>query len=116
MGIWEARGALNLVGIDDMRTYVDYIAMQDELLYQNSHWQKELQKYQGGEQDTVKNDIKIVGKQLSSTLEFLTQIEDGKVEVSSETEKALQTVVKNLCGEVAEYVDYEVPDDEERTA
>ena len=51
---------------------------------------------------------------LSSTLDFLSQIDDGKVEVSSETEKALQTVVKNLCDDVTKYVDYDVPD--EKTA
>ena len=61
----------------------------------------------------MKNDIKAVEKQLGSSLDFLTQIESGKVEVSAETERALQTVVKNLCAAVTEYATYDVPDEEE---
>lgn len=115
-GMWEARGAANFVGLGDMAEFADYLATQDELLQENSHWQAELQKYQGIEVNTVRNDIKAVEKQLGSALDFLTQIENGKVEVSAETERALQTVVKNLCADVTEYVDYDVPDDMEETA
>ena len=110
-GLFGSRGELNTIGLDDMRTYADYIATQDELLLQNSHWQKEIQEYQGSTDDMAKNDIKLVGKQLSSMVDFLAQIDDGKVEVSADTEKALQTVVRGLCKDVAEYVDYEVPED-----
>ena len=110
-GLFESRGELNTIGLNDMRTYVDFIATQDELLLQNSHWQKEIQEYQGSTDDMAKNDIKLVGKQLSSMVDFLAQIDDGKVEVSADTEKALQTVIRGLCKDVAEYVDYEVPED-----
>ncbi len=41
-GIYEVRGAINRVGIDDLREYADLMATNDELQSQNSHFQKEI--------------------------------------------------------------------------
>jgi hypothetical protein len=41
-GIFEVRGEVNRVGIDDLAEYADTMATNDELLYQNSHFQNEL--------------------------------------------------------------------------
>ena len=43
-GVFERRGELNTIGLDDMAVYADYIATQDELLKQNSYVQRELKK------------------------------------------------------------------------
>jgi hypothetical protein len=42
-GIFEVRGELNTIGIDDLKEYADIMAVNDELLYQNSHFQNEIQ-------------------------------------------------------------------------
>lgn len=41
-GIFEVRGRLNTVGIDDLKEYADIMAGNDELLAQHSHFQNEL--------------------------------------------------------------------------
>ncbi len=46
-GIFEVRGELNEVGINDLREYADIVATNDELLYQESHFQKEVQSFSG---------------------------------------------------------------------
>lgn len=47
-GIFEARGALNTIGLDDLQEYVDIMATNDELLAQNSHFQNEVNNFIGG--------------------------------------------------------------------
>lgn len=44
-GIFEARGALNTVGIDDLVEYADIMARNDELQRQHSHAQNEFARY-----------------------------------------------------------------------
>ena len=114
-GVFESRGALNLVGLDDMRTYADYIATQDELLYQNSYTQRELQKYKGVQDNMAKNDMKTVQKQLGSTVEFLIAVQNGNVQISDEASKATQTLLKELCNTVSDWAG-ETPSSEEETA
>ena len=47
-GIFESRGNLNAVGIDDLKEYADIMATNDELLEQHSHFQNEINAlYQG---------------------------------------------------------------------
>ena len=41
-GIFDERAAVNTVGIDDLREYADRVARNDELKYQNSHFQNEI--------------------------------------------------------------------------
>ena len=41
-GIYEVRGRLNTIGIDDLQEYADIMATNDELLKQHSHFQQEL--------------------------------------------------------------------------
>lgn len=43
-GIFEARGEINRIGIDDLREYADMMATHDELLMQHSHFQNEINK------------------------------------------------------------------------
>ena len=102
-GTFESRGELNTIGLDDMATYADYIATQDELLMQNSHWQEELKKYQGGMEMKKETDIKAVDKLLSSTVEGLMAMQNGKIVASEETKKAVQTLVKELCSTVTDW-------------
>lgn len=106
-GTFESRGELNLIGLEDMAEYADYIATQDELLQQNSYVQKELKKYQGGVdvKKEEKTDIKAVDKLLSSAVEGLMAIQNGKIKVSEETTIAAQTLVKDLCNVVSEWAD-----------
>lgn len=40
--IWEVRGEVNAVGIDDLREYADIMATQDELEAQHSHFQSDI--------------------------------------------------------------------------
>ena len=104
-GTFESRGACNLIGLNDMAEYADYIATQDELYLQNSYTQKELKKY-GGDVDMKKEretDIKAVDKLLSSTVEGLMAIQNGKIKVSEETSRAAQTLVRELCSVVSEW-------------
>lgn len=102
-GTWESRGAQNFVGLDDMATYVDYMATQDELLSQNSYTQEELRKYAGGADMKEKTDIKAVDKLLSSTVEGLMQMQNGKIAANAETKAAMQTLVSSLCLTVADW-------------
>lgn len=104
-GSFESRGESNTVGLDDMRTFADYIATQDELLYENSHWQKELEKYKGGVEMKRETDIKAVDKLLSSSVEGLMAMQNGKIAVNEETKKAAQTLVQSLCGVVSEWAE-----------
>jgi hypothetical protein len=45
-GIFEVRGEVNKIGINDLREYADIMATNDELLAQESHFQNELQNLQ----------------------------------------------------------------------
>lgn len=108
-GMFESRGELNVIGLDDMKTYADYIATQDELLQQHGYLQRELEKYKGedmAKKDEKKKetDIKAVDKLLSSTLEGFTAVQNGKMEVSEETFNAMQTLIVSLCGTVSNFV------------
>ena len=51
----------------------------------------------------AKVDMKVIEKQLSSSIEFLSQIQNGKVDVSEEVVKATQIIVEKLCGTVTEW-------------
>ena len=102
-GTWESRGELNTVGLDDMAEYADYIATQDELLSQNSYLQKELKQYEGGNEMKKETDIKAVDKLLSSSVEGLMAMQNGKISVNEETKKAAQVLVQSLCGVVSEW-------------
>lgn len=44
-GIWESRGEVNRIGIDDLREYADLMATNDELLSQNSYFQCDVNLY-----------------------------------------------------------------------
>ena len=108
--LFESRGARNLVGLDDMREYAGYIATQDELLYHKSYTQKELKKYAGGTDDMKKEketDIKAVDKLLSSNVEGLLAIQNGKIKVSDETREAVRSLVRELCYSVIDYTEEE---------
>ena len=102
-GMWEARGAANFVGLDDMAEFADYLATQDELLQENSHWQAELQKYQGIAEVKRELDIKAVDKLLSSTVEGLMAMQNGKITASEETKQAAQVLVTELCSTVTNW-------------
>ncbi len=102
-GTFESRGELNTIGLDDMAEYADYIATQDELLSQNSYTQKELKKYEGGALMERKVDIKVVDKLLSSTVEGLMAMQNGKITVSEETKSAAQVLIKELCATVVDW-------------
>ena len=107
VGTFKNRGELNTIGLDDMREFADYIATQDELLYENSYTQKELRKYEGNIEMEKKTDIKAVDKLLSSAVEGLMAMQNGKINVSEETKGATQTLVKELCSAVALWADDE---------
>ena len=102
-GMWEARGTANFVGLDDMAEFADYLATQDELLQENSHWQAELQKYQGIAEVKRELDIKAVDKLLSSTVEGLMAMQNGKITASEETKQAAQVLVTELCSTVTNW-------------
>ena len=110
-GIFESRGALNTIGLDDMRTFADYIATQDELASMNSYTQKELKQYEGGQEMKKETDIKAVDKLLSSAVEGLMAMQNGKIKVSEETSQATQTLVKSLCNVVSEWADDTKPEE-----
>ena len=105
VGLFESRGELNAIGLDDMKVYSSYIATQDELLQQNSYVQRELKKYMGDFElkKEEKTDVKAVEKLLSSAVEGLMAIQNGKIQVSEETEKAAQTLITSLCGVVSDW-------------
>lgn len=54
-GIWEARGEINRIGIDDLREYADTMATNDELLSQNSYFQSDIEK---AKQESTQKPIK----------------------------------------------------------
>ena len=89
--------------------FADYIASQDELLYMNSHTQEEMIRLQSeGEEDVSKKvDMKPLEKQLSASVEFLTQVQDGKVTISDEAQRSLRTVIKELCSTVSDWAQEE---------
>ena len=109
-GTFESRGELNTIGLDDMATYADYIATQDELLKQNSHWQKELQKYNGGVEMKAEMDIKAVDKLLSSMLEGLLAMRNGKIAANEVTKNAVQVLIGELCSTVTGWTNEENAD------
>lgn len=113
-GIFASRGARNTVGLCDMAEYADYIATQDELLQGNSHWQKEIKRYETGVEMKRETDIKAVDKFLSSAVEGLMAIQNGKIKATEETSQAAQTLVKSLCGVVSEWA--EEPPEEDSAA
>lgn len=102
-GVFESRGELNTIGLDDMKTFADYIATQDELLSMNSYTQLEMKKYAGGVDMKTKTDIKAVDKLLSSTVEGLMAMQNGKIEANAETKAAMQTLVSSLCTTVTDW-------------
>ena len=104
-GVFESRGELNTIGLDDMVEYADYIATQDELLKQNSYVQRELKKYEGGEMEKKKTDIKEVDKLLSSTVAGLMAMQNGKIQAGAEAKKSAQLLVQSLCGVVSEWAE-----------
>lgn len=114
--LFESRGARNLVGLDDMREYAGYIATQDELLYHKSYTQKELKKYARETEEMAKVDMKAIEKHLSSSIEFLSQIQNGKVDVSEDVIKATQVIVGALCGTVTEWANETKTDGEKEKA
>ena len=103
--IFSSRAEENFIGLDDMRKFADYIASQDELLYMNSHTQAEMIKLQNsGEEEMAKNvDMKPVEKQLSASVELLTQVQAGKTTVSDEAQKALRTVIVELSSTLSNW-------------
>ena len=104
--LWEGRGELNTIGLDDMATFTDYIATQDELLSMNSYTQRELKKYEEIEMEREKKtDIKAANKLLSSALEGYEAIQSGKIKVSEETSKAARTLIKELCSAVSDWTE-----------
>ena len=104
--VFSSRAEMNFVGLEDMREYADFIASNDELLYQNSHTQVEMIKLQSDGEEMEKTiDIKAVDKLLSSTLEGFAAAQNGKIEVSEETKKAMQTLIVSLCGTVSDFVE-----------
>lgn len=104
--LWEGRGELNTIGLDDMATFTDYIATQDELLSMNSYTQRELKKYEEIEMAREKKtDIKAANKLLSSALEGYEAIQSGKIKVSEETSKAARTLIKELCSAVSDWTE-----------
>ena len=104
-GVFESRGELNTIGLDDMAEYADYIATQDELLKQNSYVQRELKKYEGGEMKKKETDIKEVDKLLSSTVAGLMAMQNGKIQAGAEAKKSAQLLVQSLCGVVSEWAE-----------
>ena len=101
--VFESRGELNTVGLDDLATFADYIATQDELMSMNSSTQLEMKKYAGGADMKEKTDIKAVDKLLSSTVEGLMQMQNGKIAANAETKAAMQTLVSSLCSTVTDW-------------
>ena len=109
-GTFESRGELNVIGLDDMATYADYIATQDELLSQNSYVQRELKKYEGGVEMKRETDIKAVDKLLTSAVEGLMAMQNGKIVANEETKAAAQLLVKSLCVTVTDWASEENAD------
>ena len=56
-------------------------------------------------------DIKAVDKLLSSAVEGLMAMQNGKIKVSEETSQATQTLVKSLCNVVSEWADDTKPEE-----
>ena len=104
-GVFESRGKLNTIGLDDMKTYADYIATQDELLEQHSYLQRELKKYEGGKMSKEKTDIKEVEKLLSSTVSGLMAMQNGKIQADAEMKKSAQVLVQSLAGIVSDWAE-----------
>ena len=104
-GTFESRGEYNLVGLDDMKEYADYIATQDELLYQNSYTQNELEKYRGDTEMDKKTDIKAIEKLLSANVEGLALVKNNKISLTEEAVKGSKMLIKELCNNVSEWVD-----------
>ena len=103
-GTFESRGEKNLVGLDDMKEYADYIATQDELLAQNSYTQRDLEKYRGD--DMANNtDIKATEKLLSANLEGLALLKSKKITLTDEAVRGSKILIKELCNNVAEWLD-----------
>lgn len=103
-GTFESRGEQNFVGLDDMAEYADYIATQDELWAQNSYTQRELEKYRG-DVDMAKTDIKAVEKLLSANVEGLALLKAKKITLTDEAVRGSKMLIKELCNNVAEWVD-----------
>ena len=104
-GTFESRGEYNLVGLDDMKEYADYIATQDELLAQHSYTQAELEKYRGDIEMEKKTDIKAVEKLLSANVEGLALLKSKKITLTDEAVRGSKMLIKELCNNVAEWVD-----------
>ena len=104
-GTFESRGEQNLVGLNDMKEYADYIATQDELLAQHSYTQAELEKYRGDIEMEKKTDIKAVEKLLSANVEGLALLKSKKITLTDEAVRGSKMLIKELCSSVAEWVD-----------
>lgn len=103
--VFSSRAENNLIGLEDMAEYADYIATNDELLCQNSHMQEEMMRLQDEESTEMKNnaDMKPVEKQLAASVELLTQVQAGKTTVTDEANKALRLLIKELCSTVSDW-------------
>ena len=102
--VFSSRAEMNFVGLEDMREYADFIASNDELLYQNSHTQVEMIKLQSDGEEMEKTiDIKAVEKQLAATVDFYDKIKTGKIPVSKETVNATKIIMLELCSTVSEW-------------
>lgn len=104
-GTFESRGAQNLVGLNDMQEYADYIATQDELLEQHSYTQAELEKYRGDTEMEKKTDIKAIEKLLSANVEGLALVKNNKISLTEEAVKGSKMLIKELCASVQEWVE-----------
>ena len=102
-GMFESRGELNTIGLDDMKEFAGYIATQDELDMLHNYVQRELKKYQGDEMKKKETDIKAVEKLLSSVVEGLSAVQNGKIQISEEASKSMSSLVTSLCGVVSEW-------------
>ena len=104
-GTFENRGEYNLVGLNDMKEYADYIATQDELFYQNSYTQAELEKYRGDIIMNNKTDIKVIEKLLSANLEAVSMARSNKITLSDDAFNGAKALVKELSTNISEWVD-----------
>lgn len=104
-GTFESRGAQNLVGLNDMQEYADYIATQDELLEQHSYIQAELEKYRGDTKMDIKTDIKAIEKLLSANLEAVSMARSNKITLSDDAFNGAKALVKELSINISEWVD-----------
>lgn len=69
----------------------------------HNYVQRELKKYQGDEMKKKETDIKAVEKLLSSVVEGLSAVQNGKIQISEEASNSMSSLVTSLCGVVSEW-------------